>query len=91
MKKILRYIFYFIFIVFESGTEPFVYKYSHRKILIVVGVLFSGLASLVFWLALGKEPEYLFPVFVFGGAGLISLLIGFAGTDRAVAKIWGSR
>ena len=56
-----------------------------------MGGLFSGLATLVFFLAQGKDPGYLFPVLIFGGAGLLSLLVGILGTDRAVAKIWGSR
>lgn len=56
-----------------------------------MGCLFSGLATLVFWFAQGEDPGYLLPVFIFGGGGLLSLLIGLVGNDRAVAKIWGSR
>lgn len=91
MKQILRKIFSPVLNIFESGEEPFAYKPSHRTILIIMGGLFSGLATLVFFLAQGKDPGYLFPVLIFGGAGLLSLLIGFLGTDRAVAKLWGSR
>jgi len=76
--------------IFESGNEPFTYKPSHRKILIVFGVLFSGLASAVFWFSQGLDLGYFIPVVVFGGVGLLSLLIGFVGTDRAVAKLWSS-
>lgn len=71
--------------------EPFVYKSSHRIILIAMGTIFSGLATLVFFVAQGEELGYLLPVLVFGGIGLVSLLVGFIGSDRAVAKIWGSR
>ncbi len=91
MKQTLRKIFLPILNIFESGSDPFVYKPSHRTILIILGGLFSGLATLVFFLAQGKDPGYLFPVIIFGGAGFLSLLIGFLGTDRAVSKIWGSR
>ena len=91
MKQILRIIFSPILNIFESGTKPFVYKSSHRTILIFMGCLFAGLATLVFWFAQGKDPGYLLPVFIFGGGGLLSLLIGLVGNDRAVAKIWGSR
>ncbi len=90
MKQKLRIIFSAILNIFESGTEPFSYKSSHRTILVVMGGLFTGLATLVFWLAQGEDPGYLLPVLVFGGIGLLSLLIGLIGTDRAVAKIWGS-
>lgn len=77
--------------VFESGTEAYVYKQSHRTILIVIGVLFSALASLVYWLSQGQDIGYLLPVIIFGTVGLVSLIVGFVGDERAVAKIWGSR
>ncbi|WP_236860580.1 hypothetical protein [Candidatus Reidiella endopervernicosa] len=67
MKQQLRTLFSPILNTFESGNEPFEYRASHRTILLVIGVLFSGLATLLFWLVLGKDPAYLFPVFVLGG------------------------
>lgn len=91
MKQQIRILFSPLLNIFESGHEPFVYKVSQRKILVFIGCLFLGLASLVFVMAQGEDPGYLFPVFIFGGAGFISLLVGLVGTDRAVAKIWGSR
>jgi len=90
VKQTLRSIFSPILNIFESGTESFAYKPSHRTILIIMGSLFTGLATLVFILALGEDLGYLLPVLVFGGIGLLSLLIGLIGTNRAVAKIWGS-
>ena len=77
--------------MFESGHEPFVYKPSHRLILLAMGSLFTALAALVLWFAIGNDPAYLLPVVIFGGAGMLSLLIALVGTDRAVATIWGSR
>ncbi len=91
MKNQLRTLFSPLLNIFESGTEAFVYKSSHRKILVILGCLFCGLATAVFLLAQGEDPGYFLPVLIFGGAGLLSLLIGLLGTDRAVAKIWGSR
>ncbi len=91
MKNKLRMLFSPILNIFESGTEPFIYKSSHRVALIIMGGLFSGLATLVFWFAQGMDPVYLLPVVIFYSLGLISLLIGLLGTDRAVAKIWSSR
>ncbi len=87
----MRKLFSPILKCFESGTDPFVYKPSHRMALIVMGFLFSGLAMLVFMLAQGEQWGYFLPVLVFGGSGLLSLLVGFMGSDRAVAKIWGSK
>jgi hypothetical protein len=91
VKQLLRTIFAPILNIFESGDEPYNYKPSHRIILIIVGILFSGLAGLVFWLVQGMEPTYLLPVVVFGGVAVVSLIIGLLGTDRAVAKVWNSR
>ena len=91
VKHQLRIIFSPILNIFESGTESFVYKSSHRIILVIMGCLFSGLATLVFLFAQGEDPVYLLPMLIFGGIGLTSLLIGLIGTDRAVEKIWGSR
>jgi len=91
MKDKLRILFSPILKILEAGTEPFVYKKSDRTILMVMGGLFSGLALLVFWFAQGQDPVYLLPVLIFGGVGLISFMVGLIGTDRAVAKIWGSR
>jgi len=76
--------------LFESGTEPYEYKASHRKILLAFGCLFTGLASLVFWFAQGEELGYFIPVLVFGSVGLLSILIAYAGNDRAVSKVWSS-
>ena len=91
MKSFFRKVFAPLLNFFESGDEPFTYKSSHRTILIVMCVLFSGLASVVFYLGEGEDPTYLLPVFIFGGVSLTGFIVGFLGTDRAVAKIWGSR
>jgi len=91
VKKKLRTLFSPILSIFESGSDPFVYKSSHRTILIFMGCLFSGLATLVFFFAQGEDAGYLLPVLIFGGGGIMCLLIGLIGSNRAVAKIWGSR
>lgn len=92
MKKTLRIIFSPILNIFESGDEPYAVKALNRKILIVIGVLFSFLASVVIYLSYDKgEPGYLIPVIVFSTVAIVVLVIGFLGNDRAVAKIWGNR
>lgn len=49
-----------------------------------------ALAGLVYYLMPGWDSGYWLPIVVFGGAGLLGLLVGAIGSDRAVAKIWGS-
>ena len=90
VKNAIRSVCMPILNLFESGTEPYEYKPSHRKILIAFGCLFTGLATSVLWFSQGEDIGYMIPVVVFGSVGLLSLLIAFVGTDRAVAKIWKS-
>ncbi len=91
MKQALRRIFRPLLSPLERGSEPFAYKRSHRTILLVMSAMFIGLATLVFSQLPPGDPSYLLPVIVFGGAGLIGAIVGSLGSDRAVAKIWGSR
>lgn len=91
MKSIFRKLFASVLNYFESGSEAYIYKTSHRYILITIGILFSGLAIAVFFVAQGKDMGYMLPVVIFGLIGLVSFIVGFLGTERAVAKIWGSR
>jgi len=91
VKHLLRKIFSPILKIFESGTDAYAYKPSHRIILIIMGSMFSALATLVFLFAQGEDPVYLLPVLIFGSLGATSLLVGFIGTERAVEKIWSSK
>ena len=92
MKHLLRTIFSPILMVFERGDEPYAYKPLNRKILIAIGVLFSFLGTAVVYLSPADvDPGYFLPVGVFGAAGIVCLVVGLLGSDRAVAKIWGNR
>ena len=92
MKNILRKLFAFILNPFEKGDEPFSYKKSNRIILLVVGLLFAGLGALVaFFSDHMNGYGFLIPVIIFGAVGLVSIIVGLLGSDRAVAKIWGNR
>lgn len=91
MKDLLRKIFSPILKSFESGDGEYGYKKSHRKILVVMGSLFmvlsvaSGISAVT-----ASEVTGLIPVLVFFIVGLVCVVIGSLGTDRAVAKIWGN-
>ena len=91
MKQQLRTLFSPLLKRFESGTEPFEYKPSQRKILIFVSIIFSGLSALVVFLSQGADPGYLFPAVVFGLIGFVGLVVGLLGNERAVSRIWGNR
>lgn len=92
MKTQLRKIFWFILSHFEKGDEPYKYKPLNRKILIIVGLLFVALSMLTVYISIEKGGYgYLLPVVVFFSIGLVSVVVGFLGSDRAVSKIWGNR
>lgn len=76
----------------DKGDQPFSYKPSHRYILAAVGALFSLLAlvSLYFSASVGGFG-FLLPVVVFLSVGGVCLVVAGLGSDRAVARIWGSR
>lgn len=86
-----RHLFSPILRPLESADDTFTYKPLHRATLIVLGCLFTFMAFGILWLSFGRQLGYLLPVMVFGGAGMISLIIGVLGTNRAVANLWGSR
>lgn len=92
MKNLLRKICSPILNVFEQGDEPYAYKSLNRKILLVMAFLFSMLAlSIVIFAPKDNGLGYLFPTVVFAVVSFVCLTVGALGTDRAVAKIWGSR
>jgi len=92
MKNFLRTCCAPILNRFEAGNEAYDYKPLHRGALIFISSVFTLLAIGVAFLAQGKEDlAYFFPSVVFGLAGLLGLIVGLLGSERAVAKIWGSR
>ena len=90
MKKFLRLLAKPLLDPLEAEGE-FVYRRSHRVILLVVSGLFFFLAGVTLWLMPAGEWDYILPVIVFGGAGVTGLIVGSVGKDIAVARLWGSR
>jgi len=92
MVHFLRKIFWPILSIFEKGSEEFAHKPMNRKILITLGLLFFLLAAVIAWVVVRNEQwGGVLPVIVFAGVGIVSLVVGTLGSDRAVAKIWGSQ
>ena len=92
VKKTLRALFAPLLNVFEQGDEPFAYKSSHRTITIAVGSLFLMLsvALLIVGMTVG-ETAVAIPGVVFFAVAVVAYVVAFLGSDRAVAKLWGSR
>lgn len=92
MKQILIRLFWPILARFEKAADSAGYRPSHRKVLLGMGFLFLVLAGVSGFFALqAGEPGGLVPVLVFFAVGLVCWVVGFLGSDAAVARIWGSR
>lgn len=92
MKTALRKLFSPILKYFESGDGDYIYKPSHRKILVFMGGLsfFLSIISLIAAVTASQLGGVL-PILIFFIGGFICVIIGLLGTDHAVAKIWGSK
>lgn len=91
MKNAIRNILSPILNYFDSGSEQYSYKKSHRTILKIVGSLFLFLAFISLVIAVVTlDYGAAIPFIVFFSVGFICLVVGSLGSDRAVAKIWGS-
>lgn len=92
MKALLRNIFSPVLNLFESGEEQYVYQASHRKILIVVALLFLILSSgSIYASIVAATWGGIVPISVFLLIGIVCGIVGFLGSDRAVAKMWKSK
>lgn len=94
MKTTLLKIFSPILNLFEVPDDGSEYSYSpsHRKILMVMGFLFLGVAGVgVFFAIQANAMAALFPVVLFGSIGLLCLIVAGLGSDRAVSKLWRNR
>ena len=88
----MRKLFLPILSIFESGEGEYSYKKSHRKILLIVGALFLILSAVSAISAISaSQMGGVIPFLVFFLVGLVCEVVGLLGSDRAIAKIWGSK
>ena len=88
MKKI----FSPILNIFENNNDEFIYRSLNRKIVIFISSVFSLLAfGLPAYMPQLIEMGYWFVMIVFGGLSFVGLIVGIFGSDKAVAKLLGSR
>ncbi|MDO6683252.1 MULTISPECIES: hypothetical protein [unclassified Oceanobacter] len=92
MKTQLRKLFAPLLNLFEKGTGEYAYKPSFRKILLAVGCLFLVISSGSLYVAIRAAIwGGLLPGIVFFTVSIVCLIVGFLGSDRAVAQIWKSK
>ena len=92
MKAFFRKICAPVLNIFENQQGPYEYKASYRTILKVVGSLFLllSMGSLAATLYL-QQLMALLPVIIFLLVASVCMIVGFLGSDKAVAKMWNSR
>lgn len=92
MKNTLRNIFSPILNIFENNNDEFVHRSLNRKIVLFISLVFSLLAfALPAFMPQLIEMGYWFVMLVFGALGFVGLIVGLLGSDKAVAKLLGSR
>jgi len=92
MKNIFIKLFSPILNIFEKNNDEFIYRSLNRKIVLFIGVVFLLLAfGLPIFMPQLIEMGYWFVMLVFGTISLVGLVVGLLGSDKAVAKLLGSR
>ncbi len=92
MINFLKMLFSPILNIFENNDDEYVYRSLNRKIVLFISTVFFLLAfALPYYMPKLIEMGYWFVMLVFGGLSSVGLIVGFLGSDKAVAKLLGSR
>lgn len=92
MKNFFKILFSPILNIFEKNNDEFVFRSLNRKIVLFISVVFSLLAfALPAFMPKLIEMGYWFVMIVFGSLSVVGLIVGLLGSDKAVAKLLGSR
>lgn len=92
MKTLLKNIFSPILNIFENNNDEFIYRSLNRKIVLFISSVFFLLAfALPIYMPQLIKMGYWFVMVVFGSLSSVGLIVGILGSDKAVAKLLGSR
>ena len=92
MMNLLRKVFAPVLNIFENNNDEFVCRSLNRKIVLFVSAVFSLLAfGLPAFMPMLIEMGYWFVMIVFGTLAAVGFIVGILGSDKAVAKLLGSR
>ncbi len=92
MKILFKNIFSPILNIFENNNNEFIYRSLNRKIVLFISIVFSLLAfALPVFMPQLVQMGYWFVMLVFGALSFTGLVVGLLGSDKAVAKLLGSR
>jgi len=77
---------------FENDAPEYYVRPLNRKIVLAIGVLMTFLAGITFYIAYpDKLSSYFLPPLIFFAVGFTALVVGCLGSDKAVAKLIGSK
>lgn len=92
MKNTLKTIFSPILNIFENNNDEFIYRPLNRKVVLFISAVFFLLAfALPYFMPQLIDMGYWFVMLVFGTLSSVGLIVGILGSDKAVAKLLGSR
>lgn len=92
MKNLLKNVLSPILNIFENNNDEFVYRSLNRKIVLFISSVFFLLAfALPVFLPQLIKMGFWFVMLVFGSLSLVGLIVSLLGSDKAVAKLLGSR
>ncbi|MDH5600843.1 MAG: hypothetical protein OEY78_06005 [Gammaproteobacteria bacterium] len=92
MINLLKKVFSPVLNIFEKNNDEFVYRSLNRKIVVFVSTVFALLGfGLPVFMPVLIELGYWFVMIVFGSLAAVGFIVGLLGSDKAVAKLLGSR
>ncbi|WP_373019271.1 hypothetical protein [Thiomicrorhabdus sp.] len=92
MKNLLLKLASPILTPLENSEGDFEYSPTHRKVLKIMGFMFISLGFVgTYFSLLANQIAGLLPVIIFVGTGLVCLIVGYLGSDKAVSKLWRNR
>lgn len=92
MINLLKKVFSPVLNIFEKNNNEFVYRSLNRKIVLFVSTVFALLGfGLPVFMPVLIELGYWFVMIVFGSLAAVGFIVGLLGSDKAVAKLLGSR
>lgn len=92
MKKFFINIFSPILNIFEKNNDEFIHRTLNRKIVLFISSVFFLLAfALPIYMPQLIKMGFWFVMLVFGLLSSVGLIVGSLGSDKAVAKLLGSK
>lgn len=92
MKNVLKKVFSPVLNVFEKNNDEFIYRRFNRKIVLFISSTFFLLAfGLPLYMPQLVAMGFWFVMLVFGSLSSVGLIVAILGSDKAVAKLLGSK